>query len=106
MAASNSTGGAVPMMLGRVGDSPLPGAGFWAGPEGAVGTTGIGEDIVRRLAAREISLRLERGMTSREALDQVVAAFPEELSFGAAVLSPRDHGVGANRKMAQAVAVP
>jgi len=105
-AAANSTGGAVPMMLGRVGDSPLPGAGFWAGPAGAAATTGIGEEIVRRLAAERVYAAIARGSSPESALDEVVATFPEVFSFGAVAVSADGHGVGANRTMAQAEASP
>lgn len=47
-AAAVSTGGSSPMMRGRVGDSPIPGAGLFAGEKGAVVATGIGEEIMRR----------------------------------------------------------
>ncbi|MHC4778303.1 MAG: isoaspartyl peptidase/L-asparaginase, partial [Planctomycetota bacterium] len=52
--AANSTGGSALMLVGRVGDSAHFGAGLWAGPVGAVATTGIGEHIIRTLAAKEI----------------------------------------------------
>ncbi|MHC4471831.1 MAG: isoaspartyl peptidase/L-asparaginase [Planctomycetota bacterium] len=106
LAAANSTGGAVPMMLGRVGDSPLPGAGFWAGPSGAVATTGVGEEIVRRLAAKEVYDRIDRGASPAVALAETVALFPDTFSFGAVAVSADAHGVGANRTMAKAVATP
>lgn len=47
-AAAVSTGGSSPMMRGRVGDSPIPGAGLYAGEKGAVVATGIGEEIIKR----------------------------------------------------------
>src|SRR3990170_4423575 len=45
-ATANSTGGTSFMLPGRVGDSPILGAGPYAGPAGAVGTTGGGEGIM------------------------------------------------------------
>lgn len=103
-AAANSTGGAIPMMLGRVGDSPIPGAGFWAGPAGAVATTGVGEEIIRRMGAKEVYDRMARGLPPERALAEVVALFPEEYSFGAIAVTRSGHGVGANREMASATA--
>lgn len=105
-ATANSTGGAVPMMLGRVGDSPIPGAGWWAGEYGAVATTGMGEEIIRRMAAREIYASLEQGMSAEEATERVTALFPDEISFGAVTVTATSHGVVANRDMAQAIATP
>lgn len=48
-AAAVSTGGATPMLRGRVGDSPIPGAGIYCGPKGAVVATGYGEEIIRHM---------------------------------------------------------
>ena len=106
LAAANSTGGAVPMMLGRVGDSPLPGAGFWADAHSAVATTGVGEEIIRRLAAKAVADRIAAGETPARAIAEVVATFPEKLSFGAVAVSADAHGIDANRTMAKAVAEP
>ncbi|AKA48588.1 asparaginase [uncultured archaeon] len=48
-AAAVSTGGSSPMMRGRVGDSPVLGAGIYCGPKGAVVATGIGEEIAKNI---------------------------------------------------------
>ncbi len=48
-AAAVSTGGATPMLRGRVGDSPIPGAGIFCGTKGAVVATGIGEEIIKHM---------------------------------------------------------
>jgi beta-aspartyl-peptidase (threonine type) len=48
MAAGGSTGGVTRMLPGRVGDTPLVGAGLYADSRlGAVALTGIGEGIIR-----------------------------------------------------------
>jgi L-asparaginase/beta-aspartyl-peptidase (threonine type) len=105
-AVANSTGGSRPMLLGRVGDSPLPGAGFWAGPHGAVAATGIGEEIIRRLACREIHDRLASGAAPVEAIRAVTDMFPPDVAFGAIAVSALASGEGANRSMAFAAAHP
>ncbi len=53
-AAAVSTGGTSLTLRGRVGDSPIPGAGIYCGDKGAVVATGIGEEIIRRSAAFRI----------------------------------------------------
>jgi beta-aspartyl-peptidase (threonine type) len=53
VAAATSTGGTPFKPPGRVGDSPLPGAGFYATAAGAAGATGWGEAI----AAVQLSSR-------------------------------------------------
>jgi len=64
LAAGTSTGGIARMWPGRVGDSPLIGAGTYADDRaGAVSMTGDGETIIRAGVAREICLWLERGVS-------------------------------------------
>jgi beta-aspartyl-peptidase (threonine type) len=57
-AAATSTGGIVGKRAGRVGDSPVPGAGTWADRSCAVSATGDGEAILRVALARVIAMRL------------------------------------------------
>ncbi|MEO8844422.1 MAG: isoaspartyl peptidase/L-asparaginase [Kofleriaceae bacterium] len=56
-AAATSTGGIVGKRRGRVGDSPIPGAGTWADDRIALSATGDGEAILRVALTRMISLR-------------------------------------------------
>lgn len=105
-AAANSTGGAVPMLLGRVGDSPIPGAGFWCGPHGAVATTGVGEAIIKRMSAVDIYERMVRGAKPQEAIEEVVADYPAHDFFGAIAVDAESHGIASNREMPEAVATP
>ena len=51
LAAATSTGGTTGQLAGRVGDSPLIGAGTWADDRVAVSATGDGEGIIRAVAA-------------------------------------------------------
>ncbi|WEK46381.1 MAG: isoaspartyl peptidase/L-asparaginase family protein [Candidatus Andeanibacterium colombiense] len=52
VAAAGSTGGIAGKMVGRVGDTPLPGCGLYADDElGAVAVSGDGESIARTLLA-------------------------------------------------------
>ncbi len=101
-AVATSTGGATPMLCGRVGDSPLPGCGFWAGPAGAVTATGIGEEIIRALLARTVYDFLALGRTPLEAVRAGAALLPAEVSIG--IIAIADGGLAwcANRDMALA----
>lgn len=59
LAAATSTGGLSQQRPGRVGDSPLPGCGFYADDAvGAVALTGDGEAIARMMTAARIMHRL------------------------------------------------
>ena len=67
LAAATSTGGLQGQRPGRVGDSPLIGAGTWADGYVAVSCTGKGESFVRAGAARLVAALVEHGMTLEEA---------------------------------------
>jgi beta-aspartyl-peptidase (threonine type) len=60
LAAGTSTGGTYAMLPGRVGDSPVIGAGTYAeNSSGAVSCTGAGEYILRRSLAKEVCMLME-----------------------------------------------
>ena len=69
MAAATSTGGIVNKRMGRVGDSPIVGAGVYADNETcAVSATGFGEDFMRTVIAKTISdFMLMKGMDAERA---------------------------------------
>jgi L-asparaginase / beta-aspartyl-peptidase len=74
LAAATSTGGMTGKRWGRIGDSPLVGAGTYAANGGcAVSATGHGEYLIRATAAREVSALMEyRGLSVGEAARTVV----------------------------------
>jgi beta-aspartyl-peptidase (threonine type) len=60
LAAGASTGGVSAMLPGRVGDTPIIGAGIYAeNSTGAVSCTGTGETIIRLSLAKEICMDLK-----------------------------------------------
>ena len=79
LAAATSTGGMTGKTPGRVGDSPIIGAGTYAdNATCAVSATGHGEFFMRYGAAFEIAARLRHaGQSLQEAADAVVAALAE-----------------------------
>jgi isoaspartyl peptidase/L-asparaginase-like protein (Ntn-hydrolase superfamily) len=58
VAAATSTGGVRGQLPGRVGDSPVIGAGTWADDHVAVSCTGSGERFIRAALAHEVSARM------------------------------------------------
>ncbi|MGL5698900.1 MAG: beta-aspartyl-peptidase [Kluyvera sp.] len=74
LAAATSTGGMTNKLPGRVGDSPLVGAGCYANNASvAVSCTGTGEVFMRTLAAYDIAALMEYGNLSLlEACERVV----------------------------------
>ncbi|MBX3462100.1 MAG: isoaspartyl peptidase/L-asparaginase [Planctomycetes bacterium] len=59
LAAATSTGGLTGKRFGRVGDSPIVGAGTYANATAAVSGTGTGEQFLRHTVARTIAARIE-----------------------------------------------
>ncbi|MCV2420728.1 isoaspartyl peptidase/L-asparaginase family protein [Paucibacter sp. DJ2R-2] len=74
LAAATSTGGMTNKQIGRVGDTPLVGAGTYANDATvAVSCTGTGELFIRACAAHDVSaLMAYAGMSLEEACDRVV----------------------------------
>jgi L-asparaginase / beta-aspartyl-peptidase len=98
-AVATSTGGSAPSLLGRVGDSPLVGSGFYCGPLGAIGATGIGEAIIRRLLARTVYGWIEAGQPLQEALDAGIALFDDDIDVGLIGVTATELGTASNRAM-------
>jgi len=74
LAGATSTGGVTLKLAGRVGDSPIPGAGNYACAHLAASATGTGEFVLRSLATRAMAERVERGMALVAAMEEVLAA--------------------------------
>ena len=75
VAAATSTGGLTAKRWGRIGDSPLIGAGTYADDRSAaVSATGSGEYFIRAVAAHQLAERVRlAGQSLQEALDTVLA---------------------------------
>src|SRR5262249_21197015 len=77
LAAGTSTGGMTNKRYGRVGDSPVIGAGTYANAKCAVSATGWGEFYIRANAAHDICARVEYGhepvaQAAREVVMEVI----------------------------------
>lgn len=73
LAAATSTGGTMGKMPGRIGDSPVIGAGTWAGRNCAVSCTGQGEFFLRNLVAYDVAAMMKyKEMPLEEAANTVI----------------------------------
>jgi L-asparaginase / beta-aspartyl-peptidase len=71
LAVAMSTGGLCGMPAGRIGDTPLPGCGFYAqNGVGATALSGEGERIARALLAARVMQALEQGLDPESAAQQ------------------------------------
>jgi isoaspartyl peptidase/L-asparaginase-like protein (Ntn-hydrolase superfamily) len=99
-AAGTSTGGTAFMLPGRVGDSPIVGAGLYAGPYGAVSATGFGEEIIKRVLSKFVYDRMAEGLAAQTAADRGLALFSKDIPIGIIAVGPRGWGEACNRPMA------
>ncbi|CAJ0686761.1 Isoaspartyl peptidase [Ralstonia edaphis] len=73
LAAATSTGGVTNKKVGRVGDTPIVGAGCFANNVAAVSCTGTGEMFIRAVAAYDVAAQMEyAGKSLADATDDVV----------------------------------
>jgi beta-aspartyl-peptidase (threonine type) len=76
VAACTSTGGTVYKRPGRVGDTPIIGAGTFADDEeAAASSTGLGEAILKVQLARSACILVRQGRSPREAALEAVGLF-------------------------------
>jgi L-asparaginase / beta-aspartyl-peptidase len=92
LAVAVSTGGMPGKLPGRIGDSPIPGAGFYADDRfGAVCGTGLGEAFIRLGLARLVVIELQHGMdpafVAQGAVDHLTSALKAP---GGVILIPRE----------------
>ncbi|WP_246197564.1 isoaspartyl peptidase/L-asparaginase family protein [Pseudoxanthomonas sacheonensis] len=95
LAAATSTGGMTNKRYGRVGDSPLIGAGTWADERCAVSGTGWGEFFIRNAVAHDIAARMAYGgdtlLAAAEAV--IMRRVPELGGDGGAIAVDRDGNI-------------
>ena len=78
LAAATSTGGRRGQRHGRVGDSPIVGAGTFADAHVAISATGNGEAMMQQCAAHEVSALIRHGgLDLAAACDAVLGGIDE-----------------------------
>lgn len=78
LATATSTGGLVNKMVGRIGDTPIIGAGTYANSFCAVSATGKGESIIRGTVSRDVAALMEyKNLSLKEAAEFVVQSVPK-----------------------------
>ncbi|WP_043740511.1 isoaspartyl peptidase/L-asparaginase [Thioalkalivibrio nitratireducens] len=94
LAAATSTGGTVNKRLGRVGDSPIVGAGVYAdNATCAISATGHGEDLLRSLIAGSIAAAIEfRGLEAATAVEYGIARLGTKFAGQGGVICVDAHG--------------
>lgn len=101
-AAAGSTGGIWCALRGRVGDTPIPGAGLLVGDGGAVCATGVGEYIWRHLLSTRVHDQLLAGRDASAATTYVLGldpGRPPEIDVGLIAVGPGGAGAACTRRM-------
>ena len=99
LCACTSTGGVTMKLVGRVGDTPLPGCGTYASKFAAASATGTGEYVIRSLATRQISDNVEKGMSLEASIGAVLDALGRDFDadVGFIGIDAKGNAVGAHR---------
>ena len=95
LAAATSTAGVFGKMPGRVGDTPIPGAGSWADGRVAVSGTGQGEYFIRVAACAQVSWRVASGQSLDEAAAAVIAEIGDMGGDGGLIALDREGNIAA-----------
>lgn len=98
LAVACSTGGVLHKAVGRVGDSPLVGVGFYADAQlGAACATGVGEAIMTRVASYAVLQRIAGGEDPQTAADAVCRlAAGEAATCGLIIVLPDGRPIAAH----------
>lgn len=86
LAAATSTGGLFDKLPGRVGDTPIIGAGTYADTRGAISCTGHGEAIMRTVLARRAGEWLASGYAPMQAAARAIAFMRAQTGSEAGVI--------------------
>ena len=99
LCACTSTGGVTMKLVGRVGDTPLPGCGTYASKFAAASATGTGEYVIRALATRQIADNVEKGMSLQASIGAVLDALGRDFDadVGFIGIDAKGNAVGAHR---------
>lgn len=99
IAGCTTTSGLAFKLNGRVGDSPIPGAGLYVDNEvGAAGATGRGEDVIKSCASYFIVMRMREGRTPQQACEDAVNMITEKYARINPDFFPSEKFVAINKK--------
>jgi len=94
LAAGTSTGGLTNKRFGRIGDSPIIGAGTYANNQSCgISSTGVGEFWIRYTVAHDICARVQyRGMSIQGAADDIIQGVLKPIGGEGGVIGLDAHG--------------
>ncbi len=90
--AGTSTGGTFLKLFGRVGDTPIPGAGTYATPTAGASATGIGEGIMRVLLSKLVTDLIGTGISPQKACEAGIDFLDQKVGLEAGVIALNHQG--------------
>lgn len=101
LAAATSTGGVTMKLVGRVGDSPIPGAGNYATELMAASATGTGEFVLRSLSTRQMHEAMSHGATLDEATAQALQQLKRDFDADIGIVAVDREGTPVARHLSR-----
>lgn len=99
VAGITSTSGLSYKISGRIGDSPIIGAGLYVDNEvGAAGATGRGEDVIKACSSYSIVMRMREGRSPQEACDDALRMISERYKAAGFDYLPGEKFVAINKR--------
>ena len=92
LAAATSTGGVTLKLVGREGDTPIPGAGNYASEHVAASATGTGEYVMRLVSTRAVSERVAHGESLEAAVRAALAEMGTAFDADVGIIAVDRHG--------------
>ncbi len=94
ISAGTSTGGMTNKKFGRIGDSPIIGAGTYANEKVGISCTGWGEYFIRNVAAYDVAALMQyKSLSAVEASKEVIRKIGEMGGDGGMIVLDRDGNV-------------
>ena len=85
--AGTSTGGVFLKLFGRVGDTPIPGAGTYATKYGGASALGIGEGIMKTLLTKTVVDLMRDGISAQKAAEAGIDLIDNTVKLAAGVIA-------------------
>lgn len=92
LCAATSTGGRLYQVPGRIGDSPLPGCGFYCNENIAISVTGVGESIIKSQLSHRVAFNYSKDISLKESVESSLDYLEDKTDGYAGVIAVNKDG--------------